>query len=162
MLCFDYPAFHRAGFADPDRFDPGRFDPDRADRPVKELNHIPFGIAANRPCPAWRLAPIAMRVVAREVLARYVLDSSVSHTRSLPSRGPCLLTPFGARHRPGPALAYLRVRDRWEDVWRGLTQLVLGAYMVWDARRQRLCERHFASAEENPYARPGSDHRRGS
>ncbi|MEU8360491.1 cytochrome P450 [Nonomuraea sp. NPDC048882] len=162
VLCFDYPAFHRAGFADPDRFDPGRFDPDRADRPVKELNHIPFGIAANRPCPAWRLAPIAMRVVAREVLARYVLDSSVSHTRSLPSRGPCLLTPLGARHRPGPALAYLRVRDRWEDVWRGLTQLVLGAYMVWDARRQRLCERHFASAEENPYARPGSDHRRGS
>ncbi|MEV5888837.1 cytochrome P450 [Nonomuraea fuscirosea] len=162
VLCFDYPAFHRAGFAEPDRFDPGRFDPDRSDRPVKELNHIPFGIAANRPCPAWRLAPIAMRVVAREVLDRYVLASSVSHTRSLPSRGPCLLTPLGARRRPGPALAYLRVRDRWEDIWRGLTQLVLGAYMVWDARRQRLCERHFASAEEHPYARPGSDHRSGS
>ncbi|MEV5495505.1 cytochrome P450 [Nonomuraea fuscirosea] len=162
VLCFDYPAFHRAGFADPDRFDPGRFDPDRSDRPVKELNHIPFGIAANRPCPAWRLAPIVMRVVAREVLDRYVLASSVSHTRSLPSRGPCLLTPLGARRRAGPALAYLRVRDRWEDVWRGLTQLVLGACMVWDARRQRLCERHFASAEEHPYARPGPDHRRGS
>ncbi|WP_406675460.1 cytochrome P450 [Nonomuraea sp. N2-4H] len=141
VLCFNYPEFHRAGFADPDRFDPGRFD-----RPAKELNHIPFGVAANRPCPAWRLAPIVMRVVAREVLDRYVLDSSVSHTRSLPSRGPCLLTPRGAPHRPRLALAYMRVRDRWEDVWRSLVQLVLGTYMVWDAHRLRLCERHFAEA----------------
>ncbi|MEV0621141.1 cytochrome P450 [Nonomuraea sp. NPDC050404] len=141
VLCFNYPQFHRTGFTDPDRFDPDRFD-----RPgAKDLNHIPFGVAANRPCPAWRIAPIAMRAVAREVLDRYRLDSSVSHTRSLPNRGPCLLTPLGAAHRPRPALAYLRVRDRWEDVWRSLVQLVLGTYMVWDARRQRLCERHFTA-----------------
>ncbi|MFC5835154.1 cytochrome P450 [Nonomuraea insulae] len=142
VLCFNYPEFHRAGFTDPGTFDPGRFE-----RPAKELNHIPFGVAANRPCPAWRLAPIAMRVAAREVLNRYVLDTSVTHTRALPSRGPCLLTPRDAPRRPARrrrlALAYLRVRDRWEDVWRGLAQLVLGTYMVWDARRQRLCERHF-------------------
>ncbi|MEV4563301.1 cytochrome P450 [Nonomuraea sp. NPDC049419] len=166
VLCFNYPEFHRTGFADPGRFDPGRFDPGRFDRPAKELNHVPFGVAANRPCPAWRLAPIAMRAVAREVLGRYVLDSSVSHTRSLPSRGPCLLTPRGAPHRPRLALAYLRVRDRWEDVWRSLVQLVLGTYMVWDAHRKRLCERHFAEAASNPpvasdaedrYAHPGHE-----
>lgn len=29
------------------------------------------------------------------------------------------------------------------DVWRSLVQLVLGTYMVWDARRLRLSERHF-------------------
>ncbi|MFC4116511.1 cytochrome P450 [Nonomuraea zeae] len=155
VLCFSYPEFHRAGFADPDRFDPGRFDPGRSGRPVKELNHIPFGVAANRPCPAWRLAPIAMRVAAREVLDRYVLDSSVTHTRSLPSRGPCLLTPRDAPHRPRLALAFLRVRDRWEDVWRSLVQLVLGTYMVWDARRQRLCERHFTTEPENRHVHPG-------
>ncbi|MFB4275829.1 cytochrome P450 [Nonomuraea sp. MTCD27] len=164
VLCFNYPEFHRAGFTDPGRFDPDRFDPARSERPVKELNHIPFGVAANRPCPAWRLAPIAMRAVAREVLDRYVLDSSVSHTRSLPSRGPCLLTPLDAPHRPRLALAYLRVRDRWEDVWRGLVQLVLGSYMVWDARRQRLCEHHFTSEPENRHARSDSrpDSRHGS
>lgn len=154
VLCFNYPEFHRAGFTDPGTFDPGRFE-----RPAKELNHIPFGVAANRPCPAWRLAPIAMRVAAREVLDRCVLDTSVTHTRSLPSRGPCLLTPRDAPHRPAHrrrlALAYLRVRDRWEDVWRGLAQLVLGSYMVWDARRQRLCERHFTSEAEIPHAHPG-------
>ncbi|MEV4013960.1 cytochrome P450 [Nonomuraea angiospora] len=143
VLCFNYPEFHRAGFADPDRFDPGRFD-----RPVKELNHIPFGVAANRPCPAWRLAPIAMRVAAREILHRYALHSSAAHTRSLPNRGPCLLTPPHASP-PRAALVLMRVRDRWEDVWRSLVQLVLGTYMVWDARRQRLCETHFDHPAEN-------------
>jgi hypothetical protein len=45
-----------------------------------------------------------------------------------------------------PALAYLRVRDRWEDVWRSLVQLVLGTYMVWHARRLRLCTRYFETS----------------
>ncbi|MFI6735639.1 cytochrome P450 [Nonomuraea sp. NPDC050451] len=143
VLCFNYPEFHRAGFTDPDRFDPGRFD-----RPAKELNHIPFGVAANRPCPAWRLAPIAMRVAAREILHRHALHSSAAHTRSLPNRGPCLLTPPHASP-PRAALVLMRVRDRWEDVWRSLVQLVLGTYMVWDARRQRLCEIHFDPPAEN-------------
>ncbi|MEV0385135.1 cytochrome P450 [Nonomuraea sp. NPDC050643] len=149
VLCFNYPEFHRAGFDDPGRFDPGRFRADDVHRPAaKELNHIPFGVAANRPCPAWRLAPITMRVAAQEILRRCSLDSSAVHTRSLPNRGPCLLTPLGAARRPRAALAYMRVRDRWEDVWRSLAQLVLGTYMVWDARRQRLCERHFDDRDD--------------
>jgi hypothetical protein len=54
------------------------------------------------------------------------------------------MSPRGARVRlRGPALVFLRVRDRWEDVGRSVTQLVLGTYMVWHARRLRLCERHF-------------------
>ncbi|MEU4540503.1 cytochrome P450 [Streptosporangium sp. NPDC023825] len=127
----------------------------RPGRPaVRELNHIPFGVAANRPCPAWRLAPITMRVAAREVLRAYALDSSASHTRSMPNRGPCLLVPRGAprgaAHRA--TLRFMRFRDRWEDVWRSLVQLVLGTYMVWDARRQRLCERHFAEADRTAAA----------
>ncbi|MEV4752008.1 cytochrome P450 [Streptosporangium sp. NPDC049248] len=175
VLCFDYPAFHREGFSDPGRFDPGRFAADRShanyshldrshqvppkpedsgrtrqDRPaVRELNHIPFGVAANRPCPAWRLAPITMRVAAREVVRAYTLDTSASHTRSMPNRGPCLLVPRGAPRRAAhrATLVFMRFRDRWEDVWRSLVQLVLGTYMVWDARRQRLCERHFTEAD---------------
>ncbi|MEU8059949.1 cytochrome P450 [Microbispora bryophytorum] len=150
VLCFDYPAFHRAGFPDPERFDPGRFDPGRAS--VRELNHIPFGMPANRPCPAWRLAPLAMRVAVREVLRSYELGSTAAHTRSLPNRGPCLLTPpdpegsAAVRRGRGRRLTLLsmRLRDGWEDVWRSLVQLVLGTYMVWDARRLRLCERHFS------------------
>ncbi|MEQ4719290.1 cytochrome P450 [Nonomuraea sp. B19D2] len=144
VLCFNYPEFHRAGFTDPGRFDTSRFD-----RPAKELNHIPFGVAANRACPAWRLAPIAMRAAAREILHRYALHSSAAHTRSLPNRGPCLLTPPDASRPPRAALAFMRVRDRWEDVWRSFVQLVLGTYMVWDARRQRLCERHFDHSVED-------------
>jgi hypothetical protein len=120
VLCFNYPEFHRAG------------------------GHIPFGVAANRPCPAWHVAPITVKAVTRELLDRFDFATAAAHTRPLPNRGPCLMSPRGARgRRRRPTLLFLRVRDRWEDVGRSLTQLVLGTYMVWHARRLRLCERYF-------------------
>ena len=123
VLCFDYPEFHRSG------------------------GNIPFGVAANRPCPAWHLAPIAVKAVTRELLDRFAFATAAAHTRPLPNRGPCLMSPRGARVRlRHPALVFLRVRDRWEDVGRSLTQLVLGTYMVWHARRLRLCQRYFGPA----------------
>ena len=143
VLCFDYPAYHATGHADPGVFDPGRWDR----RPAKDAHHIPFGIAANRPCPAWRLSPLVMRAVTREVLARFTLHSSVSHTRSIPHRAPCLLIERGVRlprYRVAAVLAFLRVRDRWEDVGRSLLQLALGSWMVVDARRLRMTEAWFA------------------
>jgi hypothetical protein len=141
VLCFSYPQFHRTGYEEPDEFRPERWE----STPVREANHIPFGVAANRPCPAWRLAPITMRAVVRETLGRYALYSSAEHTRALPNRGPCLLVPRDRATRPPRTrLLGLRVRDRWEDVWRSVAQLVLGTYMVWDARRHRLCQRYFA------------------
>jgi hypothetical protein len=89
-----------------------------------------------------------LRAATREVLRRYRLASSVSHTRSLPSRGPAYLTPTGV---PGPGrlrLRVLRVLDRWADVGRSLTQLVLGTWMVVDARRQRLCATYFEEVRQ--------------
>lgn len=140
VLCFNYPAFHQTGFEDPERFDPGRWEGLSA----KDANHIPFGVAANRPCPAWHLAPIALRAATREVLRRFTLHSSAGHTRSIPNRGPCLLVPQGSRpRRLDTTLTLMRLQDGWEDVWRSLVQLTLGTYMVWDARRRRLCEQHF-------------------
>jgi hypothetical protein len=120
VLCFNYPEYHRAG------------------------GDIPFGVAANRPCPAWHIAPIATKAVVRELLDRFTFATTAAHTRPLPNRGPCLMTPHGADvPLRGPALAFLRLRDRWEDVGRSLVQLVLGTYMVWHARRLRLCARYF-------------------
>ncbi|WP_439657964.1 cytochrome P450 [Lentzea sp. HUAS TT2] len=137
VLCFNYPAYHATGYDHPEEFDPGRWENTAA----RNEHHIPFGIAANRPCPAWRLSPIAMRAAAREVLRRVTLHSTVTHTRSLPSRGPCLLV------RDGPAprlrLTLMRVRDRGEDVWRSVVQLVLGTAMVLHAHRLRLAGRYF-------------------
>ncbi len=144
VLCFNYPEYHATGYSDPETFDPGRWDRIAA----REAHHIPFGVAANRPCPAWRLAPLAMRAATREVLERFTLDSPVSHTRSIPHRAPCLLI---RRDRPltRPRLTavrtFLRLRDRWEDVGRGWAQLFLGAWMVLDARRVRPAERYFAA-----------------
>jgi hypothetical protein len=138
VVCFDYPAYHRAGVDHGDRFDPDRDPP--------EAPPIPYGMATNRPCPAARLAPVTLRVVATEMTRRYTLASSAAHTRSLPNRGPCLLVRTavpGAVPDLRAALARLRVRDRWGDVWRSAVQLVLGSVMVVHARRLRLCTRYF-------------------
>jgi hypothetical protein len=118
VLCFNYPDFHRSG------------------------GYIPFGVAANRPCPAWHLAPVTVKAVTRELLAQCTFATTAAHTRPLTNRGPCLMVPRGDP-LSRPALVLLRVRDRWEDVWRSLVQLVLGTFMVWHARRLRLCQRYF-------------------
>lgn len=146
VLCFSYPDFHHSGFTDPDEFHPDRWQHIAA----KDVNFIPFGVRANRPCPARGLAPVTMRVVTRQVLDRFELASSVAHTRSMPNRAPCLLIPrpstLGTVRR-GATLLFLRVRDRWEDVYRGIAQLVFGSYMVWDARRKHLCRSYFAELD---------------
>ncbi|HCT78430.1 MAG TPA: cytochrome P450 [Micromonosporaceae bacterium] len=142
VVCFDYPAYHRTGFEHPDRFDPDRW----CELSTRDSHHIPFGEAANRPCPAWRLSPVTMRSALRETVRRFTLHTSATHIRSIPNRGPCLLVANSATPAPTRLrmlLSLMRLRDRWEDVWRSVVQLVLGTYMVWDARRLRLCQRHF-------------------
>jgi hypothetical protein len=142
VLCFNYPAYHATGYADPQRFDPDRWQSTAA----RTAHHIPFGIAANRPCPAWRLSPLAMRTATREVLRRVTLHSPVTHTRSLPSRGPCLLVRDG--RVSSWRLTLMRVRDRWESVWLSVVQLVLGTAMVLHAHRLRLAGRYFDTDRE--------------
>ncbi|MDI5965589.1 cytochrome P450 [Streptantibioticus silvisoli] len=146
VLLFNY-ADYQHDVPDGDRFDPDRW----LRATARDIPHIPFGVSANRPCPARGIAPLTMRVAAEEVLRRFEPMSSAGHARSLPNRAPCLLVPrpaAGARGgRPVLRLALMRVRDRWEDVWRSLVQLALGSYMVWDARRQALCRRYFETAE---------------
>jgi cytochrome P450 len=144
VLCFNYPEYHQTGFAEPGRFDPGRWERLRP----REAHHIPFGVTGNRPCPAQGLAPVTIRAAAAELLRRYAVATSVSHTRSIPHRGPCLLVPRAAEPRPlRGRLAWMRLRDRCEDTTRSLTQLVLGTYMVRDARRQRLCSGYFEARD---------------
>lgn len=141
VVLFDYPSFHRTGFAHADRFDPGRW----AAPSTAEVNHVPFGVPQNRACPARGLAPVAMRAVTSEVLRRFEVRSSAAHTRSMPNRGPALLVRPG--RRPTVRLGLMRVADRWADVPRSVTQLVLGTYMVWDARRKALCRRYFEAGD---------------
>jgi hypothetical protein len=146
VLLFNYPEFHHTGAPDAAEFDPDRW---LREHPEHLHHNIPFGVSANRPCPARGIAPLTMRAAAERVLRRYALASAAGHTRSLPNRGPCLLLPLGtdggAPRPPAARLALQHLRDRWEDVWRSVVQLVLGSYMVWDARRLRLCRTHFAA-----------------
>lgn len=139
VLLFNYAKFHQAGFDHPERFDPSRW----RTLNTKDVNHIPYGVTANRACPARGLMPLTMRAVTTRVLERFELRTSAAHTRSIPNRGPCLLVDRRSTVRTGARLTLMRLRDRSEDVSRSVVQLVLGTYMVWDARRQRLCQRYF-------------------
>lgn len=161
VLCFNHPEYHRTGYRDAERFDPERWEK----LSVREANYIPFGVAANRPCPAQGLAPVTMRAAARFILERFTVHSSASHTRSIANRGPCLLVRRGAKSSVflrQALLAYMRLRDAWDDVMRSSVQLVLGTYMVWDARRLRMCERYFETQTINNSDNkcPFSAHRR--
>ncbi|WP_206244266.1 cytochrome P450 [Novosphingobium terrae] len=150
VLCFNYADYQRSGFSDPDRFDPDRWEGIAG----HNQTYIPFGVTENRPCPAHAIALVTMRAAARALLERFSCESSVSHTRSIPHRGPCILVP---RAQPVPArrlalmLAWLRIRDRWEDVGRSIRQLVLGTIMVLHARREGLAKRHFEGAQRCPF-----------
>ncbi|EWM12288.1 LigA protein [Kutzneria sp. 744] len=139
VLLFNYAAYQNSGFERPEQFDPDRWE----HLSPKDTTFIPFGVTANRACPARGVAPVSMRAVAREVLRRFALASSVSHTRSIPHRGPCLLVDRKTETSLREPLARMRRRDRREDITRSLTQLVLGTYMVWDARRRRMCGNYF-------------------
>ena len=114
----------------------------------KDAHFIPYGVTANRACPARGVAPVMMRAATREVLRRFALASSVSHTRSLPSRGPAYLTPAGVTGPSRSRLAGMRLLDRWADVGRSFQQLVFGTWMVVDARRQKLCATYFEEVRQ--------------
>ena len=139
VLLFNYLAFQRTGPAADDEFRPDRWLTVRR----KEAHFIPYGITANRACPARGVAPVMLRAATREVLRRFTVTSSAAHTRSLPSRGPAYLTPCGQPAPAGVRQVLMRQRDRWENAGRSVLQLGFGTYMVLDARRQRLCARHF-------------------
>jgi hypothetical protein len=142
VVLFDYPSFHRSGHPHPDRFEPDRW----VDSSTSDSNHVPFGVTQNRACPARGIVPVTMRAVTVEVLRRFEVRTAAAHTRSMPNRGPALLVRPG--NRPTVRLGLMRVADRWADVPRSVTQLVLGTYMVWDARRKRLCQRYFEERSE--------------
>ncbi|MDQ0814771.1 hypothetical protein QFZ63_006485 [Streptomyces sp. B3I7] len=142
VVCFSYPDYHATGYDRPDVFDPDRWTALAA----RDAHHIPYGVARNRPCPAWRLSPLVLRAAVREVLGRFRLDSTASHTRSIPHRAPCLLIPHGltpASRRVRALRTFVRLRDGVEDVTRGVRQLVLGTVMVLHARRLRPAGRYF-------------------
>ena len=142
VLCFNYQAFHQTGYEDPERFDPARWE----HLSPKDASFIPFGVAANRPCPAWHLAPIAMRAVTDEILRVSACTRRPPTPGRSRNRAPCLLVRRGSGPPPGlgRSLTAMCLRDQAGDVGRSVKQLVLGTYMVWDAQRKRLCERHFA------------------
>jgi hypothetical protein len=139
VLCFNFLAYQRSGFRDPDRYDPDRWT--QLDR--THATYLPYGITGNRPCPARGIMPAIIRTVTAETLRRYALRSTAQHTRALTNRAPCFLTP---RTSPSAtartALLAIRLRDHWEMLWHSIVQLILGTIMIAQARKQQLCRRY--------------------
>jgi len=134
VLCFNYAGYQNSGFTDAEEFRPERWETISAE----DATYIPFGVTANRPCPAHAIALVTMRSAARAFLREFAVESTAAHARSIPNRGPCLLVDREEglsgtlRHRW--LLGWLAFRDRIEDMLRSVKQLVLGTIMVVHAR----------------------------
>jgi hypothetical protein len=159
VLLFNYLSFHMDEGQEVADFDPARWRREGA----AAMNFIPFGVSANRPCPARGVAPVGLQAATGEVLRRLVLSSSAGHTRSLANRAPVLLAAAGAPRQAGASrtarLALMKLGDQWEDVARSVTQLVLGTVMVLDARRLALCRTYFAQHPQYLPVTPSRDRR---
>ena len=141
VVCFDHQAFQRMNWERPEAFDPGRW----SGMTGESSHYIPFGVHSNRSCPAHGLALVGVRHVVRRMVREYRFESSARHTRSNPNRGPCFVRPRPTAVAVRPwRLCLMALRDDWEGVLRSFVQLACGTYMVLDARRLRLCQRHFA------------------
>jgi len=147
VFCFNYPNYHKMGYENADEFIPDRW----TSCPVKETNFIPFGVSGNRSCPAQGLAMVSMKILTMHLINNYYFTSPIEHTRSLPNRGPCIVmrkssvaSRFGIKVLVIPLM---KLYDHWENLFRSLIQLVLGAVMVLHARKLKLCEHHFQNTE---------------
>jgi len=106
VFCFNYPKFHHSGCEDPESFKPERW----LTLSKTKAHYMPFGVMANRPCPAQRVSLILTKAIIRVAVLRAQFFSSATHIRSLPCRGPSVMLarassflPTGAR-KPLPAL----------------------------------------------------------
>jgi hypothetical protein len=112
VVCFNYPAFHSAGFVRPASFEPDRW---LTLRPADCAGYIPFGVRANRPCPAQRLSLLVVPAFARALTCALELRSWCTHSRSLPGRGLCVVEwregAWAPAAQPPPASASAPVDD---------------------------------------------------
>jgi hypothetical protein len=99
VFCFNYPKFHHSGFDSPEEFKPERW----LTLGKTKANYMPFGVMANRPCPAQRVSLILTKAIIRVAVLRATFFSSASHIRSLPCRGPSVLCARASAFLPSGA-----------------------------------------------------------
>ena len=162
VLCFNFQKYqHDArSFPRPAVFDPSRW---LAGSGVskRSSSYIPFGVAANRPCPAQRMSLVIMHEAALVFDERVQVHTPISHSRSLPCRGRCLATlrsPADTEDNAAAAAAHQPPVGRWfvccaftwitatelvHSTWRSLLQLSCMVHSVREARSLRLAQRIF-------------------
>eukprot|EP00998_Keelungia_sp_KM082_P012026 NODE_833_length_1615_cov_68.784946_g823_i0.p1 GENE.NODE_833_length_1615_cov_68.784946_g823_i0~~NODE_833_length_1615_cov_68.784946_g823_i0.p1 ORF type:complete len:497 (+),score=91.74 NODE_833_length_1615_cov_68.784946_g823_i0:56-1546(+) len=147
VFCFNYPDFQTSGYEYPNDFIPERWEVISK----SEVNYIPFGVAANRPCPGQRLALVIMRELVKVSVRRCRWHSPIVHSRSLPDGGLCLVadrTHSNGKKRP----AMLVAMKAWEKlcvVARSVAQLGFGYYMLRQAQKLRLATRMYDEGAVN-------------
>eukprot|EP01083_Nonionella_stella_P061875 161067_1 len=151
VLCFNYPAFHRRGYRRSQTFDYARWNHINK----KNAHFIPFGVKANRGCPAQRMSMIWIKRFARMVAEKVEFHSSILHTRSMPDGGLCLIVPksysikstFTNTYWCKMILTLLWLYEQVMNVNRSIVQLCCGAYMLYDAKQKQLAKTWFEQNE---------------
>ena len=147
VVCFNYPAYHGEGYENGDDFQPSRWETLR----MSEVNHVPFGVAGNRPCPAQRLAGMYLNVLCPFIAKRVTPTSVIEHTRSLPGRGFCMLQNRGTERMNITTihlLSYMFIYEQIDCVFRSLRQFFCAFVIVREAQSLRLCDRFFKSGQK--------------
>ena len=143
VLLFNYLAFQRTGPAADDRFDPdrwlGRRHGGRALHPVRGDRQ------PGLPGPRLGAGDAARGHPRGAAPVRARLHRGAHPVAAQPRAG---VPDPGRRRRAADRSGWPRCAcaDRWAEAGRSLRQLVLGTYMVVDARRQRLCATYFEEA----------------
>jgi len=157
VLCFNYSIYHSMGYTNPSEFNPDRWN----DLSKSDSNFMPFGVAANRPCPAQKLAMVLMKSIAKVAVEHCFFASSVVHSRSLPGKGLCLIA--SKKSIPSSlSLALLMTTFKIIDTAEALTisvkQLVFGTIMLLQAQKMRMAQtfmekwRSQTIGQSNPFS----------
>ncbi len=142
VLCFNYPEYHKTGYDKPTMFIPERWETISKGT----SNYVPFGVGANRPCPASHMSVIMMKEMLRFGIDKFEFFSSVEHTRSLPNRGACIITSRDykfSKTKKTILMTFLKVRDQWEKIYTSIIQLLYGYIMIMHAKELKLTTRYY-------------------
>ena len=140
ILRFDIAAYQKIDYQQANEFIPERWE--NIDK--RTANFIPFGYKSNRPCPAQRLARIALTTMIETVIKNYDFTTTVNHhTRALTNYGPCIIMKRDKKPWIIHKVIYSRLIDIPETICISIKQIFLGFYLIIESQKLKLSTRYY-------------------